>query len=400
MISARGYAGATLVGVLLLAVVVPPASAVEIPAADVVLKCEIENFGTNAGLSAMVIPGASGDMAMALTSEAMAAAGIKLTQGKYTLLLRTFAPAGDQDGFFVEINGVRTRRVAPIGRWGVVAFPFSVKGTEPSTVSVIGQEAGMVVDQVVVVRGTYSDDEVDVVKLPMSSQGRQLALSEMPRFRMPARLHTLPQKPTTSGPDVLCRQSFDGAVAGVSGEHHQGEGKWRQAVYLDAPDGRLDLDTRDIKFGPTGTIEWWVKPRPAQRLWHDQGWHYFLYAAPAVAEGLQIDLSRHPSTNLRLSFTQAKSEESVELSTTSAGLDEWHHILVSWDLSGESQRVWLLFDGVGLCSQFPKTFSVPAFCTLQFCNTPAGWDVPLLPMDGGIDELVISRQSVSARLSK
>jgi len=400
MISAICRNGATLVGVLLLAVVVPQASAVEIPATDVVLKCEIENFGTNAGLSAMVIAGASGDMAMALTSEAMAVAGLKLPQGEYTLLLRTFAPAGDQDGFFVEINGVRTRRVAPIGRWGVMALPFSVKGTEPSTIGVIGQEAGMVVDEVAVVRGTYRDDEVDVLKLPVSSESRQLTLSEMPRFRMPARLQALPQSPATPGPDILLYQSLDGAVAGVSGEHHQGEGKWGQAIYLDAPDGRLDMDARSIKFGPTGTVEWWVKPRPAQRLWHDQGWHYFLHAAPAVAEGLQIDLSRHPSTNLRLTFTQGKSKESVELSTTSADLDKWHHILVSWDLSGERQRIWLLFDGVGLCSQFPKTFSMSAFSTLQFCNTPAGWDVPLLPVDGGLDEVLIGRQNVAARLSK
>lgn len=400
MISARCYVGAALVGVLLLSVVVPQASAVEIPATDVLLKCEIENFGTNAGLNATVVAGASGNMAMAFASEAMAVAGVRLPQGEYTLLLRTFAPAGDQDGFFVEINGVRTRRVAPIGRWGVMAFPFSVKGTEPSTIGVIGQEAGMVVDEAAVVRGTYKDNEVDLLKLRVSSESRQLTLSEMPRFRMPARLQALPQSPAAPGPDISLYQSLDGAVAGVSGEHHQGAGKWGQAIYLDAPDGRLDMDARSIKFGTTGTIEWWVKPRPAQRLWHDQGWHYFLHAAPAVADGLQIDLSRHPSTNLRLSFTQGKSKESVELSTTSARLDEWHHMLVSWDLSGERQRIWLLFDGVGLCSQFPKAFGMPAFGTLQFGNTPVGWDVPLLPVDGGMDEVVISRQSVAARLSK
>lgn len=386
----------TMLHMLLL---VAPVVAAEVPAADVLLRQEFETFGVGSGLTQQALPGASGGTAMALSAEAMVVGAWRLAAGDYTLLLRMYAPAGDQDGFFVEINGTRTRRTAPIGNLGVVAFPFRAKADEANVLQVIGQEPGLLVDQVALVRGTYNDDGVDFAALPAAA-AEGVTMADIPRLVTPARLQELPQTAFAPGAGTVYHQSFDGPVAGMGGEHHEGEGKWGQALYLDGPDGRWDLEARALKLGPVGTIEWWVKPRPAQRLWHDQGWHYFLHGKPAAAGWLQLDLDRTPATGLRLRVSEGQATETLQLGTSSAKLDEWHHLLVSWDLTGERQFLWLLFDGVGVCSHFPRSFTSAAFESLQFCNTPAGQDMPMLPTDGGIDEVHVTSASISGRLAK
>ncbi|OGV74375.1 MAG: hypothetical protein A3K19_27250 [Lentisphaerae bacterium RIFOXYB12_FULL_65_16] len=49
-----------------------PAVAAEFPAADVLLKSELELYGVTAGLTAMTLAGASGGTAMALSDSALA----------------------------------------------------------------------------------------------------------------------------------------------------------------------------------------------------------------------------------------------------------------------------------------------------------------------------------------
>lgn len=379
----------------------PPATFAAVPADDVMIKVELEDYGAGSGLSPVQLDGAAHGKAMALASDAMAAGGLNLPPGDYTLLLRTFAPAGDQDGFFVEIDGTRTRRVAPIGRWGVLAFPFSVKTQRQVTLTVLGQEAGIVVDRLAVVRGTFADEAVDFADIPdKTPPGESVGLADLVRLRAPARLRELPQEPFTFNRETLFLENFATLPGGVTGECAIVPGKWDQALYLGVPDGRFEVPAAEFALGQQGTIEWWVRPRPAQRLWHDQGWHYFLHAAPAAAGGLQLDLSRHPATQLRLTVAAGEAVETLEVNTNAADLEEWHHILVSWDLTGDRQHLWLLFDGVGECSFFPRSFEQAAFSSLQFANTPRDSGLPWLFMDGAIDEIRVSSVSVAERLEE
>ncbi|MFQ5810949.1 MAG: hypothetical protein ACE5JM_15130, partial [Armatimonadota bacterium] len=117
-----------LLGVVAVSVSSVSGYAAEIPAADVLLKVELQNYGQTAGLTPVELPDASGGHAMALGDESTGAAGgVKLEPGQYTLLVRAWAPAGDQDGFFVEIAGKRERRVAPGLTWTAMAYNFDVE---------------------------------------------------------------------------------------------------------------------------------------------------------------------------------------------------------------------------------------------------------------------------------
>ncbi|MGI5819197.1 MAG: LamG-like jellyroll fold domain-containing protein [Armatimonadota bacterium] len=386
------------------------APAVEmLPAADVMMKVEMEDYGLSAGLSEVKMDEASDGVAMAMAGHARVGGGLNLEPGRYTLLLRTFAPAGDADGFFVEIAGERTRRTAPIGRWATVAFPFRVAEAGLVPIVVLGQEPGMTVDQLAVVRGEYDDGGVDFAQIPAPAQDRTVDPTDLPLQVAPVRLAELPDAPFEAGEATLHHQDFEGTTAGASGEFHVGEGRWGEGVHLNMPDGRYDVDTSGLELGPVGTVEWWVKLRPAAQGWWDQGWRYFLHARPAEPGGFQLDLWRHHRTQLRLSATMGMEpfqpidypEERIEIGTSSVDNEQWHHLLVSWDLTGERQRVWLLLDGAGHELSVPAgTFAPGSFASVELGNRPSGWATPHIPMDGGIDEVHISNTSVATRLAQ
>jgi len=72
--------------------------------------------------------------------------------------------------------------------------------------------------------------------------------------------------------------------------------------------------------------------------------------------------------------------------------------VLSWDLTGERQYLWLLFDGAGEQVFFPRRFDPGRFSRIEIGNTPSGWDVPYLCIDGAVDELRITNVSVADRL--
>lgn len=375
------------------------ASAAEVPPGDVLLKVELEQYGASGGLTAIAQPGASGSLAMTLGADTVVSGALKLMAGKYTLLLKTFAPAGDQDGFFIEINGVRTRRVADIGRWSVLAMPFEVAAEGAIPIAVIGQEPGLIIDQIAIVRGTYGDNKVDLTKLADTAPADgQVGLSLVSRLIVPARLRELQRAPWQPEKTTLFYSNLDAMPAGATGETKLAPGKWGQGLYVGVPDGRYDVDGSKLALGQAGTIEWWVRPRPGQRLWQDQGWHYFLHCKGKGAQDVTFDLSRHAMTGLQLTASCGKASERVGLSGSGADLQQWHHLLVSWDLRGDKQYLWLLFDGVGLGSFFPRTFGNATFSSVEFGNTPSGSELPWLFMDGALDEVRISSTPVSDRL--
>ena len=379
-----------------------------VPPEDVMLHAALEDYGLGGGLTPVELDGASGGTAMAMAADARVSGALDLQPGSYTLLLRTWAPAGDADGFFVEIAGQRTRRTAPIGRWGVLAYPFEVAQAGLVMVEVIGQEEGMTVDRIAVVRGTHADGSVDFALLPAPAQDRAVSPDRLPLTRMPVRLAHLPDAPFVSDETTVYHQSFEEMPEGASGEHSAGEGRWGQGLHMSMPDGRFDVDASALDLGAAGTVEWWLKPRPAARVWWDQAWRYFLHARPAQLGGFQIDLSRHPVTALRLSASQgldpygpiAGPDEKIELDTRHLDVEQWQHMLVSWDLTGERQRIWLLLNGEGWELSVPAgTFQHGPFHSIEFGNRPSDWDTPFLPMDGAIDEILVTRASVAERLA-
>ena len=397
--------------IALVALTVALACGAEIPEASVLVKAELENYGQSSGLTPVELPDASGGYAMALGDESSGATGgVKLAPGQYTLLLRAWAPAGDQDGFFVEIGGSRERRVAPGPMWTVMAYNFMVEKPGVVVMSIIGQEPGLAVDQISVARGTYRTGELKMSDVPGETvaEGR-VGMAELPRLKSECSLKALPDAPFRSDASTVLHESFDGAVTGAVGDHQQVEGKFGKALYLSMPDGRFDVDASKLDIGPVGTIELWARPRPGQRLWHDQGWHYFLHCEPAGGKGFRLDLSRHPRTNLQLTAAMGGKpmdkdldpREDLQVSTNDLDVEAWHHMLVSWDLTGERQYLWLMVDGRGAQMFFGKRFDPPArFSKIEIGNTPSGWDVPYLHIDGAIDELKISNVSVAERLAQ
>lgn len=357
------------------------------------LAAPAEQYGQASSIARVQPEGANGGFAVALSGDSIIAGGLQLPAGPYTFILRTFAPAGDQDGLFVEINGARTRRTVPIGQWATVALPFTLDKPSQVTLTIIGQEPGLLVDDVVVVKGTHADGAVDTTKLVAAAGGEQVGLKDLQRLRTACKLAEFPSAPPAR---LLCREDFEKLPPGVSGEHALAPGHAGQGLVLKMPDGRFDMALSSQAM-PAGTVEWWVRPRPAAQIWLDQGWHYFLHAAPAA--GPRLDLSRLPATNLQLSLSAGDRNESLQIATGNLDLQEWHHLLVSWDLRGDRQYLWLLVDGNGFQSFFPKSFDAPRFSSLQFGNTPSGDNIPLLPMDGGLDEIRVSPEPVSARLA-
>lgn len=394
----------SLTGALLM-VVASATWAAEIAEEDVLLKTELESWGTGAGLTPVGHPEASGAVAMAMASDAVVAGALRLEAGEYTLVLWQYAPAGDADGFFIEIDGNRTRLLGTIGQWDTLALPFSVERTGPVTISVIGQEAGMTVDRIAVVRGSYATGEIDFADVPGETAGERLELDQIERLATPGRLAEPPAAPQPADATTVYQQDFEAPCEGVVGDHRWIDGPFGRALVLDMPDGRFDVDAGALEIGEQGTIEWWVKTRESARVWWDQGWRYFMRATPAEAGGTQLDLDKH-ITSLALTATPGGgayaltegTHEQVQIGTGNVGNDDWHHMLVSWDLRGDRQYLWVMIDGTGVEKFFPRTFDPVSFARIEFGNTPSDWDVPYLPMDGAIDGIRISNVSVAERL--
>ncbi|MGM0491368.1 MAG: hypothetical protein ACQER1_00370 [Armatimonadota bacterium] len=387
------------------------ANAADISEDDVLLKTEIESWGRTAGLSPVGYPEASGGVAMAMSSDAVAVDALELEAGEYSLVLWQHGPAPDADGFFVEIAGDRTRLLGTNDTWGTLALPFTVPETGGVAIAIIGQEPGMTIDRIAVVRGSYdqrrdSPVEIEFADIPGETSGDRIGLDQVERLATPARLAEPPTAPVVADANTVLQEDFE-AECQVVGEHHWIDGPFGRALVLEMPDGRFDIDASSLEIGEQGTIEWWVKTREAARVWWDQGWHYFLHLAPAEPGGTQLDLEKHVGS-LQLSvtpdgdpyeFTEG-THERAQLNSSGLSNEDWHHLLVSWDLRGDRQFIWVMIDGRGTEAFFPGTFEPTGFARLEFGNTPSEWDIPYLPMDGAIDAIRISNVSVADRLGQ
>jgi len=381
--------------------------AAEIAEQDVMLKTELESWGRTAGLTPVGHPEASGAVAMAMDSDAVAVDALELAAGEYTLVLWQYAPAGDADGFFVEIDGNRTRLLGTIGVWGTLALPFTVRPAGGVAIAIIGQEPGMTVDRIAVVRGSYQTGEIDFADVPGETSGDRIDLDQVARLATSCRLAEPLSAPAPADATTVYAQDFEEPCEGAVGDHRWIDGPFGRALVLEMPDGRFDVDAGGFEIGEQGTIEWWVKTREAARVWWDQGWRYFLRVTPAQPEGTQLDLDKYV-TSLALTATPGGEayaltegvHEHVQLNTGHVGNEDWHHMLVSWDLRGDRQYLWVMLDGTGVQKFFPRTFEPADFARIEFGNTPSDWEVPHLPMDGAIDAIRISNVSVAERLRR
>ena len=392
---------------LLLAGATWPLQAAEIAEDDVLLKTEIENWGANTGLTQVPHLEASGNIAMAMAPDAAAVGGLAMQPGDYSLVFWQTAPAGDADGFFVEINGQRTRLLGTIGRWGTLAMPFSVKTAGPVSIAILGQEDTMTVDRIAVVRGTYKSGDIDFADIPGETAGHSIGLEDIPRLAAPCTLVAIPEAPLAPDEHTIFSEDFNTECVGVTGDHRWTEGPFGQALTLDMPDGRFAIDASSLGIGEAGTVEWWVKPREAAHVWWDQGWHYFLHAEPAQPGGTQLDLYGLRANLLFVASADGEpytltdgDGEKVQFGTSSLDITKWHHVLVSWDLRGDRQFLWALVDGRGVRSFFPRAMEPGAFARIELGNTPSDWDIPYLAMDGAIDAIRISNVPVTDRIAE
>ncbi|NSW56673.1 MAG: hypothetical protein HPY44_11700 [Armatimonadetes bacterium] len=380
--------------------------AASVPSDDVLLYCEVEKFGLVRDLSPIEIPGASGGQAMQMTRSTSGVwAVMGFEPGEYTLLLRVWAPAGDQDGFFVDIRDKRDRRVPPTQRrWHTMAYNITVDAPEQVLLAAVAQELGFVVDQVAVVRGTFQTDQVRMEDLPgKPGEGIAPDPDALPRMETSARLASLPVPGTPPAQDVVFAEDFEGRFTGAKGVTALVDGPTGKALNLGVPDGRFVVSLGALDLGPTGTVEFRVKPREAQQLWWDQGWHYLLHLEPASPDGsgVSLGLYRRPDVQLRLEAKSADEKETEGANVSTSGLDNtaWHHILVSWDLTGERQRLWLLVDGDGKQVEFRRKLAPGAFRQLEIGNSPESSGLPYLFLDGAIDEVRVSKESVAGKLA-
>ncbi|MBD3293553.1 MAG: hypothetical protein GF393_11560 [Armatimonadia bacterium] len=384
----------------------------EIAEEDVLLKTEIESWGETRGLTPVQYAAASGGIAMSMSADALAVGALELEAGEYSLVLWLFGPAPDADAFFVDVAGERTRLVGTNDSWGTLALPFTVREAGGVAIAIIGQEPGMTIDRIAVVRGGYDQTRnspavIDFADIPGETAGDRVSLAEIDRLATPCRLAEPLQEPLAAGEHTVYAEDFEAACEGIVGEHEWIDGPFGRALVLQMPDGRFDVDARELDIAGQGTIEWWVKTREAARIWWDQGWHYFLHAAPAEPGGTQLDLHKHIRA-LALSITlggqpYALTEGTHETATVNVGgvdNEAWHHVLVSWEFSGERQYMWVMVDGNGMQKFFPESFGPADFARLEFGNTPSDWKVPYLPLDGAIDGIRISNVSIRDRLAE
>lgn len=372
------------------------------PSPPLLIRAEIENFGLTDRLLPVVFAGAAEGEAMSLSDGSFACAGVRLPAGSYSLLVRTWAPHADADGFFVEIDGDQTRRRAPMKKWATMAYPFAVESERIATLLVKGQEPGLIIDNIAVVNGQFADDQLDLLSLEVENDTVTSPESlTLPCLTVPCRLETIPSTPFKDNASLAHSESFDAPVTGAVGEHAFTEGKWGGGLHLGMPDGRFDVEAAALALGATGTIEWWVRPRPARRLWNDHGWHYFLHVTAGDGKsGFRMDVSKHGKARLLLTLAGPGTDanERVRITPRGINLEMWQHMLVSWDFTGERQHVWFLLNGRGYHRFFPKTFSPGTVKRIEFCNTPSCDQLPFLPMDGAIDEVCVRRESVVCRL--
>lgn len=383
----------------------------EIAEEDVLLKTEIESWGETRGLTAVGHAGASGGIAMSMSADALAVGALELEAGDYSLVLWQFGPAPDADGFFVEIAGERTRLLGTNDSWGTLALPFTVPETGGVAIAIIGQEPGMTIDRIAVVRGTWRQTrdmpvEIHFADIPGETAGDRVSLDEVERLATPCRLPEPLQEPLEADARTVYVEDFEAPCEGPVGEHRFTEGRFGRALVLEMPDGRFDVDASALDIADQGTIEWWVKTREAARIWWDQGWHYFLHATSKEADGTQFDIDKHIRT---LAFTitpggepYALTEGRHEQTTLNVGgvdNEAWHHVLISWELEDDRQYMWLMVDGRGMHKFFPRSFEPGGFARLEFGNTPSDWEIPYLPLDGAIDAIRISNVSVRDRLA-
>ncbi|NLF16178.1 MAG: LamG domain-containing protein [Lentisphaerae bacterium] len=391
--------------VLAFAVLLAQAAAGAPAAPPEVLFCaEIEGIGEPVGLTTVAVPEAAGGMAASLSGDAWVAWGLRLDPGEYTLLFSAFAPAGDQDGLFVTIAGRRQRFTVPIGRWGQCAMAFTTAAAGPVGFTIDGQEPGARIDRCAVVRGTVAVDRLDIGKVALTPGGeRYLPAAELPHVDRPCRLAQFP--PADDADNATRREDFDAArIDGVEGRHGIGEGPWGPCLVLGQPDGRFTIDLEPaLRLAGAGTVEWWVRPRPALHAWSDQGWRYLFHAQPAPGSALRLDLSRSPGTELALRLSgSGAGDADARIATDTRGLDPeaWHHILVSWERAGDVVTLWLLVDGRGRQRQWRPDAAPGGFRRLVFGNAPPDDGLPFLPMDGAIDRIRIGTASVRQRLAR
>lgn len=156
-----------------------------------------------------------------------------------------------------------------------------------------------------------------------------------------------------------------GAEVGV-GSKPDAPGRFEGGVLVDANGASVMFPGLDNVNPLVGQAEFWAKAASAKPLWNDgqEHWLLVLYperAATAPQHGTApcfLTLCKLADDTLRFAVQDQSlphyaagvglrsGGQSVSLPVAGLKADEWHHLLVSWDLRRPG-RIWLLVDGQG-----------------------------------------------------
>ena len=230
-------------------------------------------------------------------------------------------------------------------------------------------------------RGPPSGQDVNPYPSP---RDRLAAAAALPFAERPCRLAQFPPR-QEAGPGTVLSEAFESPLPmRAAGRTEPGQGPWGPALLLGLPDGRYDLPLDEtLRLADTGTVEWWVQPRPATNAWRDQGWRYFLHGQPASGTSVRLDLSRQVASGLTLSLstTAGAPRQDLSLDVTSLDPEAWHHITKSpgtWLATRRPSGSWSMAKAGGCSSRSAS----PNAASSAWRSATLPWRRPALPAHG------------------
>ncbi len=213
------------------------------------------------------------------------------------------------------------------------------------------------------------------------AQGNPLPPPSMPPLRTsPCRLTAVPDLPLTRDRHTTLLAHFDAAdnsdatyarvqreEVGV-GSKPDAPGTFGGGVLVDAANAAVRYAGLDNYNPLVGSAEFWAKAAGERPLWNDGKDHWLLVLYPERAaassrygtapcfltlckradDTLRFSVQRQSLAHYAVGVGLREGGQSLSLPVANLKPEDWHHIVVSWDLRTPG-RIWLLVDGQGLC---------------------------------------------------
>jgi hypothetical protein len=199
----------------------------------------------------------------------------------------------------------------------------------------------------------------------------------------PCRLPAVPDQPAARDRHTCLLADFDAAdqnnaafarverrEVGI-GNQPDAPGRFGGGVSVTGAEGCVMYPGLDNYDPRRGTVEFWAQSRDAPGIWADGKEHWLLVLYPERAGASArygmtpyfVTLRKTADNLLNLSIVNTSAAAyaaavslrsgrswSVSLPAEALAPEAWHHLLVSWDLTGTG-RAWLLVDGEGVTAE-------------------------------------------------